>query len=373
MLARIGGCISPPATDDYIDYRFYLVRDPSPVSFSLVDGQVYLHSGLLARLENESQLAAVLAHEIHHVAAHDHIHATRSRRFKETSTQLAASVVDVFIPLQGGLLGMTANIHAMNAKTKFDLRYEVAADRHALQLLAVAGYNPHSALRVLELMAGDVEFASPRLVGAWTTNDELQERRDKLEALTEHLTTNDYAESPGSAGEFLQLTRHLLDLTIDDYIRMGSPRTAIAFVESLLSTASSASLHAAMGDALHALGPRPDIAPQEVSSSDARRFKRMTRDEIIAEIMATDEGKANYQRHLEMAQQSYRTALELNPNAVRALRGFGSLLFEQADYRASARHYIRYLKLSPDAADSSIVMEKLQQIRSHLQHEKGNG
>ena len=128
-----------------------------------------------------------------------------------------------------------------------------------------------------------------------------------------------------------------------------------------------------MGDALHALGPRPDIAPQEVSSSDARRFKRMTRDEIIAEIMATDEGKANYQRHLEMAQQSYRTALELNPNAVRALRGFGSLLFEQADYRASARHYIRYLKLSPDAADSSIVMEKLQQIRSHLQHEKGNG
>lgn len=372
MLARIAGRISPPATDDYIDYRFYLVRDPSPVSFSLVDGQVYLHSGLLARLENEAQVAAVLAHEIHHVAAHHHIDADRSRRSKETGTQVAATVVDFFVPL-GGALSWTSNYFAMNAKMKFDLDYEMAADRHALNLMASAGYSPHSAPRVLELMIEDAEFRSPRLIGSWTTNEELHERKNKLEALTEHLIADGDEQNPELAAEFLRLKRPLIELTIDDYIRVDSPRTAIAFVDDLLSASPSASLHAAMGDALYALGPRPNVAPEEISNKEMRRLKRMTRDEIIAEIMATDEGQANYQSHLEMAQQSYRTALELNPDAVRAHRGLGDLLFEKADYRASARHYIRYLKLSPDAVDKSIVMEKLQQIRSHLQHEKENG
>lgn len=95
----------------------------------------------------------------------------------------------------------------------------------------------------------------------------------------------------------------------------------------------------------------------------------MTRDEIIADIMASDEGQANYQRHLQMAQQSYDLALELDPDAVRAHRGLGAVLFEKADYRLSARHYIRYLNLSPDSTDKPLVMEKLQQIRTHLLNE----
>ncbi len=367
ILTRVAGRISAPVTDDYIEYRFHLIRDPSPVSFSLVDGQVYLHSGLLARLENEAQLAAVLAHEIHHVAAHHHIDAIRSRRSKEAGTQVAATVVDFFVPL-GGIFSMAANTAAMNAKMNFDLSYEVAADRHALTLLAQAGYNPHSALQVLELIADDAEFVSPPPVGAWTTNEEMIERSNQLRALTEHLTTDGYTENPESTADFLQLTRPLLDLTIDDYIRMDRPRTAIAFIEDLLGTAPSASLHAAMGDAVYALGPRPDVAPRDVSSRDTRRLKRLTRDEIIAEIMATDKGQANHQRHLKMALRSYHTALELNPDAVRALRGLANLHFEKADYRTSARHYIRYLKLSPDAVDKPIVMEKLLQIRSRLQH-----
>lgn len=369
MLARIAGRITLPKTDDYIDYRFFLIRDPSPISFSLADGQVYLYSGLLARLENEAQVASVLAHEIHHVAAHHHIDAKKSRRSRDTGLQVAAAVADYFLPL-GGALRDTTNFLAMNATMKFDLDYEIAADRHALKLLLDAGYDPHSAPRVLELLANDPEFVLPRPVGNWTTVDELRERRNRLDALIKNLSTDNCTETLESETNFLQLTRPLLELTIDDYIRMGHPRIAIAFVENLLSTAPSASLYAAMGDARHALGPGSDLPPQKISGGAARRLKRMTRAEINSKAMATDAGQANYRRHLEMAQQSYRTALELNPDEARAHLGLGDLLYERANYRASAKHFIRYLQLSPNATNKLIVMEKLQTIRSQLQHEK---
>ena len=82
IVNRIGETIFPSVQDHYIDFRVYLIRDPSPLMFSLADGQIYVHTGLLARLGNEAQLAAVLAHEAHHIAAHHHIRANNARRTK---------------------------------------------------------------------------------------------------------------------------------------------------------------------------------------------------------------------------------------------------------------------------------------------------
>ena len=82
IVNRVAENVVPVVADRFINYRVYLIRDPSPRAFSLADGQIYVHTGLLARLENEAQLAAVLAHEAHHIAAHHHIQANDLRRSK---------------------------------------------------------------------------------------------------------------------------------------------------------------------------------------------------------------------------------------------------------------------------------------------------
>jgi predicted Zn-dependent protease len=73
LVERVGRELAPPPTDPYIHYQFFVLRDPSPNAFSLPNGHVYVQTGMLARLEDSAQLAALLAHEINHVAGHHSI------------------------------------------------------------------------------------------------------------------------------------------------------------------------------------------------------------------------------------------------------------------------------------------------------------
>ena len=43
------------------------MRDPTLNAFSLPNGRIYVHTGLLACLESEAQLAMILGHEMTHV------------------------------------------------------------------------------------------------------------------------------------------------------------------------------------------------------------------------------------------------------------------------------------------------------------------
>lgn len=51
--------------------RFYVVKSPVPNAFANADGAIFINLGLIARAENEAQLAYILAHEItHYVKQH---------------------------------------------------------------------------------------------------------------------------------------------------------------------------------------------------------------------------------------------------------------------------------------------------------------
>ena len=70
LVRGIGELLTPKPTDWYIKYQFHILRDPVPNAFALPNGHIYIHSGMLAFLDNEAQLATLLAHEINHAAGH---------------------------------------------------------------------------------------------------------------------------------------------------------------------------------------------------------------------------------------------------------------------------------------------------------------
>src|SRR5437879_12066174 len=48
-------------------FKFGVIRDPTLNAFALPNGHIYVHTGMLSRLDNESQLAMIVGHEMTHV------------------------------------------------------------------------------------------------------------------------------------------------------------------------------------------------------------------------------------------------------------------------------------------------------------------
>src|ERR1700704_509922 len=62
-LQRVGESLLPrDLILEHVIWKFRALRDPVPNAFALANGSVYVNTGLIALLDNESQLAAMLAH-----------------------------------------------------------------------------------------------------------------------------------------------------------------------------------------------------------------------------------------------------------------------------------------------------------------------
>src|SRR5438093_5028022 len=76
-------------------FRFGVIRDPTLNAFALPNGRIYLHTGLLARLDNEAQLAMIVGHEMTHVTRRHALGVARDARNKHalfTVPAIAASI-----------------------------------------------------------------------------------------------------------------------------------------------------------------------------------------------------------------------------------------------------------------------------------------
>jgi predicted Zn-dependent protease len=117
LLSRSSSVLRDPLLEDYLAsiarrllpaelatgglaVAVHVLINPSLNAFAYPTGAIYLHSGLLAQLENEAQVAAVLAHEIGHVV---HRHAIRHLR-EERNKDLWRRVAIVATPLVLGPL-----------------------------------------------------------------------------------------------------------------------------------------------------------------------------------------------------------------------------------------------------------------------------
>ena len=72
------------------DLRIYVMRDASPNAAMLPSGMMIVNTGLLARVRNEAQLAAVLAHEAGHYFRRHSLDLYRADRRKSALVSSAA-------------------------------------------------------------------------------------------------------------------------------------------------------------------------------------------------------------------------------------------------------------------------------------------
>ena len=105
QLRANGAYINDPEVNDYLnelghrlvaaskdvkqDFEFFGVPDPQVNAFALPGGYIGVHTGLILLTQSESELAAVLAHEITHVTQH---HMARALSAQKDSMSDPASI-----------------------------------------------------------------------------------------------------------------------------------------------------------------------------------------------------------------------------------------------------------------------------------------
>src|ERR671924_2960 len=95
--------MTPPELEEQgVPIRVKILRDPSLNAFAYPNGVLYVHTGLLARVENEAQLASVLGHEMTHVINRDAVRQYRSTRTKVIAANVAAVAASIGISAVAG-------------------------------------------------------------------------------------------------------------------------------------------------------------------------------------------------------------------------------------------------------------------------------
>jgi predicted Zn-dependent protease len=127
-------------SDAKVPFTVKVLDDDSVNAFALPGGYFYVQSGLILAADNEAELAAVMAHEIGHVAA---CHAAR----QQTRSNLAQLASIPLIFMGGGLafgLYEAAGIGVPLTFMKFQRNFEAQADYLGVQYLYASGYDPQA-------------------------------------------------------------------------------------------------------------------------------------------------------------------------------------------------------------------------------------
>jgi predicted Zn-dependent protease len=150
---RIGEQLARNSHRSNLEYHFQVVDSADINAFALPGGYIYMNRGLMAYLNSEAELAAVLGHEIGHVTAR---HGVRQQSMA-MGTNLLGQLVSIGtgIPAAGDL----SNMFGTALVKGYGRDMELEADGLGAHYLARTGYRPDAVLDVLGVLKDQDTFA----------------------------------------------------------------------------------------------------------------------------------------------------------------------------------------------------------------------
>lgn len=128
-------------------FTFFMISDPNINAFAGPNGVIGVNTGLLLAVDNEGELAAVLAHEVAHVTQ-QHIARTIEQNERYSIPALAGLLAALILSTQNAQAGSaaTAAVLGKQLQSQIDLirANEYEADRVGIGILARAGYDPRA-------------------------------------------------------------------------------------------------------------------------------------------------------------------------------------------------------------------------------------
>src|SRR5712692_2439125 len=149
-LTRIASRLAASKHSGTFPFRFSAINDPSINAFALPGGPIYVNTGLLAAIDNETQLAGVLAHEMSHVALRHGTHEASKAAFIEIPAMLASQVIGDDDSMLAKLAQVGINLGAQSVLLKNSRSAEREADLNGARIMNESGYDPVGMARFFE-------------------------------------------------------------------------------------------------------------------------------------------------------------------------------------------------------------------------------
>jgi len=158
---KVGQRVAAESSREEIEYRFTILNDDMINAFALPGGFIYITRGMLMHMNSESELAAVLGHEIAHVTEK---HALRRERRGK-----GLGVLNTLLAAVSGqpALYELGNMFGGVLLSGYSREFELEADEVGARYMAMAGYSPLAMLDTIEILKAKdrVEITQARLEG----------------------------------------------------------------------------------------------------------------------------------------------------------------------------------------------------------------
>ncbi len=337
--------VIPASVSTKVSINVRVIRDPVVNAFALPNGDIYLTVGMLARLDNEAQLAHVIGHEVAHVVQRHSLQQLRERK----STTVAAHIADIalfgtsiaYLPFSASIAGYSRD-------------QEKEADLIALTYMAAAGYPLDGAYQLFALLeeVKSTESIKNSIFGDHPAN-KLRAQYAKEFIASQHLALNTGGDT--GAQRYQAIRAGLIVENIQLKLNIKQYQLALEAADRALKQHPSAPwLHYYRGEALRLMADDPEGAARE-----------------SAWINGTDDNAelvARYRRRkaelYQSAKQAYRQALTSEPGFASAYRGLGLVADAEGDSR-TAREALRfYLSNGHDINDRRYITNILGKLNT---------
>ncbi|PJE50570.1 MAG: peptidase M48 [Candidatus Yanofskybacteria bacterium CG10_big_fil_rev_8_21_14_0_10_36_16] len=176
-------------SDAKVPFTIKMIDSPEINAFALPGGFFFINSGLVLNVDNESEMASVMAHEIAHVTSrHGVKQATRGQ-----IANLAS--IPLMIMTGGGWAGYAiyqgASLAIPMTFLKFSRNFETEADWLGLQYLWATGYDPSSMVDVFEKLAALEKRKKGTLAKVFSSHPPNSKRAGTIQDLMQCLPNKD--------------------------------------------------------------------------------------------------------------------------------------------------------------------------------------
>jgi predicted Zn-dependent protease len=144
----VGLTVASVGPDPDTEYAFGVIESPQPNAYSAPGGYIIVTTGAIALMQDESELAGVLAHEVAHVAQDHGIEAVKAAKRTDLALS-AAKTADQRLNAYSRAVDVATDVVLVKGYSRSQ---ESQADAQAVKYLIAAGYDPNGLVRFLERM-----------------------------------------------------------------------------------------------------------------------------------------------------------------------------------------------------------------------------
>lgn len=149
---KIGQQIADVSHNPDLPFKFNIVNTSTPNAYALPGGFISVTRGLLLKMDDEDQLAAVIGHEIAHATARHYA----QQKTQSVFTGLLLTAGSIYLKSEGvqnvGLYQDLGRIGAQAMLASYSRSQEAQADRLGLRYMAKAGYDPNGMVELQQIL-----------------------------------------------------------------------------------------------------------------------------------------------------------------------------------------------------------------------------